>query len=1475
VNHQHRADRKQGNRFPSLLSSYCVGVVIVSAFLLFVFFQAPSSLDFPLFISCLASFILADILYGEPRGYLLLGYVNFGFLLAWLILGSIPALGVILLGTIGAAVLRLIWSKPLQQSLTTPRKIFEFGLWRAAVSSATLLTAAILFSIFSIQTPLNSVRSHILPLSVTLLSALGVSQIAGLLLLEDKSVKPFWAASAKNLILSEGLIFLLIPLMPALLNQVGEIVFLLGMAAVALQAVLYKETLETRRQLTQRVEELSLLQSLRQSIADTLIMDDLLWNIYEEVQKSVPSKVFIAALYDEDSSVIDFRLVVEDGQIVQKSTRLLHNSPIDEVIRKKQAVNVAMASDEKHHGNFSDDSTRFAAYLAVPLIVGDSLIGALACIEQRRGRFFSQRDTEVLQTVANQVALAIRNAVLFYRSTKMTQSLALINGSVQNVMFNLDSVKGMEIACETAMQIAGAQKAAIFLLDINNKREMRLIQHVELPEGFVQSQQTIEYNPEHYNDGAFVVTKINSNDPFAQQAELGRFRAFAQIPLRSSSTIIGFIAVYHDLPHFYRKSELDLLETLANQITAALDNAELLKALEIYASEQAQLVYLSRMSGSSLELDKVLMGIATLLEQMLNIDHVQIGVLVPGKDRLQLFHAHGDDISFQTLPLSALPEIQSSADAGQIIAPQIFQSNQPHLSPALQSIMTQYGQASVALTPLFVNSNLLGVVILGSQHPRDFSDSEARLIEMAMNQIAAQIYNARLYTSTEDDLQQRLEQLSLLENIAQQITGALDLNQLISYVLQAAITATQSDVATLGLLTEGDDFWFIVREHDNQGVWHQHYVTSTRSKGTSGRVARTGQSVLIADNRLDADYIPPLEPMTQEYLSSLVVPLRKEDRIVGVLNVESTILDFFTLEQLSFLHNVAGHAVISIDNARLMQERQQEIETLTRLRELSLRMSSAHDIPSVATAILQTSFSMLNAQDAAIFSYNELTDDVTLLAGIRYDSVHRVELNETLVRGKFAYQIFHNTGSDYVEDLRKYPPYEFVDTRDYITMLGVPIKRNRRVTEVLCLAFNTLQRFEEREQSAIDLLSIQAAGHLENAMLNETIRSNSNRMRAILDSTRDGVILLDTHGLLIDFNPSAERLLGIALEDRENIRFAETLMSQAQAGELGEGGYSEAEIGDLVRILQEEPDRITRRQFARFVHGQFTHIEEIGSPVTDSNHSIMGRLLVLRDVSEEKMLEAYREDITHMIVHDLRAPLGSIISALTLAMESVNDPSTSYMVGTTLDVSLASAYKLLRLVDSLLDIAKLEKRQMPLKFAHTKMSTLVSEAYKTLTSSVLGANITVEIKVPEDLPEVYVDSDKIQRVLVNLLDNSIRYTPTNGTILLQAQLLESRKKILVQIADSGSGIPPEERERVFDKFTTQVKKGPLRGPKGSGLGLTFCKLAIEAHGERIWVDEKSPLSGACFSFTLSLTTDNIPLVVTDSENEMSPVDIIE
>jgi signal transduction histidine kinase len=129
--------------------------------------------------------------------------------------------------------------------------------------------------------------------------------------------------------------------------------------------------------------------------------------------------------------------------------------------------------------------------------------------------------------------------------------------------------------------------------------------------------------------------------------------------------------------------------------------------------------------------------------------------------------------------------------------------------------------------------------------------------------------------------------------------------------------------------------------------------------------------------------------------------------------------------------------------------------------------------------------------------------------------------------------------------------------------------------------------------------------------------------------------------------------------------------------------------------------------------------------------------------------------------------------------------------------------------------------------------------------------------MPADLPQAYADPDKIKRILINLLDNGLRYTPSDGEILILANQMDA-KRIIVRIADSGSGIPPEERERIFEKYRQIKGKSPAHGRKGTGLGLAFCKAAIEAHGEQIWVEPKGPLSGACFAFTLPILSEITP-----------------
>jgi PAS domain S-box-containing protein len=365
------------------------------------------------------------------------------------------------------------------------------------------------------------------------------------------------------------------------------------------------------------------------------------------------------------------------------------------------------------------------------------------------------------------------------------------------------------------------------------------------------------------------------------------------------------------------------------------------------------------------------------------------------------------------------------------------------------------------------------------------------------------------------------------------------------------------------------------------------------------------------------------------------------------------------------------------------------------------------------------------------------------------------------------------------------------------------------------------------------------------------MRAVSERLRVTINSARDGVLLFDREGRLIECNPSAERLLGIDKDRFLGKHFVDLLFDMMKANELNGLGYSRSQLTELARQLRLEPNRITRRQFEQINDGQKLYIEEIGSPVVDAKNRVIGRLLVLRDMTEQRLLADFRDEITHMAVHDLRGPLSAVINGLdmTLKLGVAEYPDESERV---LKLSLESAHSLMRLINSLLDIARLESRRIPIHPQPVQALELVESARKALENSLAQAQIQLEVALGDRLPMLNVDQDLIRRVLVNLIDNAVRFTPSGEKVLIAAKVDEQR--LTLRIADSGPGIAPEERDQIFEQYRQSKTNKPLRGSKGTGLGLTFCKLAVEAHGGRIWVEDARILPGACFSISLPIVS---------------------
>jgi signal transduction histidine kinase len=168
------------------------------------------------------------------------------------------------------------------------------------------------------------------------------------------------------------------------------------------------------------------------------------------------------------------------------------------------------------------------------------------------------------------------------------------------------------------------------------------------------------------------------------------------------------------------------------------------------------------------------------------------------------------------------------------------------------------------------------------------------------------------------------------------------------------------------------------------------------------------------------------------------------------------------------------------------------------------------------------------------------------------------------------------------------------------------------------------------------------------------------------------------------------------------------------------------------------------------------------------------------------------------------------------------------------------------LVDTLLDIARLEEGEAMLRVEPLDLGPLVEELVTEELPLAEQDGISLEALMPEGLPQVSADAEVVQRIVLNLLDNALKFTPAGGGVVVNAQPVQ--EMVRVNVIDTGPGIPVEERKRIFEKFT-QIQ-GRVGSRRGAGLGLTFCKMAVGAHGGEIWVEDNQDGVGSCFSFTL-------------------------
>ena len=751
-----------------------------------------------------------------------------------------------------------------------------------------------------------------------------------------------------------------------------------------------------------------------------------------------------------------------------------------------------------------------------------------------------------------------------------------------------------------------------------------------------------------------------------------------------------------------------------------------------------------------------------------------------------------------------------------------------------------YPVRSAVSMPIVSGSAVLGILTLNHSKPNYFDDEHAYLIQSSADQLTLALRNAQMY----DEMRRLADRQTLLYETLRTVGEHLDPETIAHAAVNAIAQLTNWPAVNIFLPDDTDSHLIIQASAGELAATEGWHISA--NQGITGRAFRAAQTQCVPDIDADPDYVC----VNSAHRSELAVPLRRSERILGVLDVASDRLDAFDENDIVLAKSVAEAIGLALDNARLYVEIRQYAADLSALYTVGRAVSRSLVVEEVLLETLNSALTSLDF-DAGLISLADPNDGQSYLVAER-DLPQRMSnwlRQEGLTDTLFAY--VHSRGEVLtIGDLEQDTPPVNELERDMPHFLGrmrewdvracscIPLLHQARSLGTLALF-----AFQPRIILAVDEILHMAIGRqiataVTNAELFKGIADERSRLQALIESSRDGIILIgmDLHMLvvnapalaLLDLPGRPEQWIGrpmedaLAILDRHAPRAAQTIQAEMDRVRIGEDLSRESEC--------EVPPRT---------------IHLMNLPVV-TGAAPLGRLLMLRDVTEERLLESMREDLVHAMVHDLRNPLTAIYGAMSFLEDTVADvfSDTERQLW---EIARDNTDGMLQLIRAILDISRLESHQMPLDHELISLPGFIAGVLDSLLPLAASKGIRLESDMPSTLPPAWADEGLIERVLQNLIGNALKFTPAGGTVRVTVDLdATERRRLYISVSDDGPGISPALQERLFQRFVTGKHES-----RGSGLGLAFCRMVIEAHGERIWVEYTSE-NGTTFTFTLPL-----------------------
>ena len=905
------------------------------------------------------------------------------------------------------------------------------------------------------------------------------------------------------------------------------------------------------------------------------------------------------------------------------------------------------------------------------------------------------------------------------------------------------------------------------------------------------------------------------------------------VPLVTPERVIGCLAVFdlHSGVEF-TQSDLELLTTLSAQVSIAIDNALLYDQVQVRAAQLETLNQLTGQITASLKLEEVMSQVCQAVAQVGGSQRSAIYLYAPGEDMVHLASQHGlsDEFTKRNQEFSIASGLRTRClRTGKAeLTPDVPNTSLPvDLVLALQSDNIQ----ALADFPLVTPDGQIGFLSVFHDAPHDFPPDELELLQTFAAQAALAVANAQMHSTTDEILARRVHQLAILEAVGRELSAASHSEQLFSLILDYAIDFTQAPKG--GIISY--DFETGLAQFKAK---HGYEVSNMlpMDKGITLRVLKTGQVENVGDVRLDPDFFDVVDEKT---LSQLSVPITHEGKVLGVITLESGKLNAFSLNEQSLVEQLANQAAVALINANLYHETQRHLSEQSTLYQVTARLVGALDAKAAVDILCQALSAVSAPRGLGIYLWDEDTATYRLHSSDKCNDDSRLppELDE------------HSLANSALSETKMYRISEGVGELGIFSVDDIegqvvffPMRTAHRLLGIAVLNFSGEYEISENLSRLMAAMVTQGAIAIQNARFFSETTQRREQLAAVINSVAESIVMVNTKGFVTLSNHPVLALTGLSSE-----QLAQAHLQDLSDGVLAKLGYQRTELLSLLEELADGKIPTSPRKVYQ-IPGvvPVSVLERDTHPVMGTGNQALGWMIVWRDVTEEHQINQEREAIADALIHDLRSPVSAVLGSIDLLDDAIPTEIHNDTIDRSLQVARRGAKRVLRLIMSLLDVARMQSGRIELDRAPVDLFALVPELLMDIEMVAEEYGITMNNEIAEDLPVIFVDEDKISRVITNLLDNAVKFSPEGGEIRFVANATD--EGVVIQVCDQGPGISEEYRAIIFERFA-QIS-GQFGRWRGAGLGLAFSRLAVEAHGGKIWVEAPPDGQGSVFTLTL-------------------------